>query len=246
MSRASNRIRSLTADSRSANNLHRQSRSASSANAPSLPSATPAGEGSGLVAAGGSDFYHHSTPREREEDEPQYYGASPIDALMTVGSASSHSSAASSVFSTNLAAHSTHDSRYTMNTSTLTPLTHAESSPPGKMLSPRSHKRSYEQMQNGAPNTANHTSNTDSPYLAPGSTSRAVSEAAITPVQTPPDASLQARPGPGEVTAVKIIYDPEHDKSLDPKQRRHMKPSYRTFTPEVRSTSMQALIADMR
>ena len=155
---------------------------------------------------------------------------------MTVGSASSHSSAASSVFSTNnTGAYSTHDSRYNMNN--LTPLTHTESSPPGKMLSPRSHKRSYEQMQNG-------TTTTDSPYLAPGSsTSRAVSESAITPVQTPPDASLQARPGPGEVTAVKIIYDPEHDKSLDPKQRRHMKPSYRTFTPEVRSTSMQALIS---
>ena len=155
---------------------------------------------------------------------------------MTVGSASSLSSAASSVFSSNLAAPlSAND--YTMNN--LTPLTHTDSSPPGKMLSPRSHKRSYEQMQNGATINSPYHSHL-SHHLAPGSTSRAVSET-ITPVQTPPDASLQARPGPGEVTAVKILYDPEQDKSLDAKQRRHMKPTYRTLTVEVRSTSMQVV-----
>lgn len=162
---------------------------------------------------------------------------------MTVGSASSLSSAASSVFSTNLTApHSAND--YNMNN--LTPLTHTDSSPPGKMLSPRSHKRSYEQMQNGLTNSPYHNPNNHRTHLAaPGSTSRAVSET-ITPVQTPPDASLQARPGPGEVTAVKILYDPEQDKSLDAKQRRHMKPTYRTLTVEVRSTSMQVVVADTR
>lgn len=152
---------------------------------------------------------------------------------MTVGSASSHSSAHSSVFSTNLSAHSTNASRYEMNT----PLTTTESSPPNKMLSPRSQKRSYEQMQNGE--------NTKSPYLAPagGSTTSRAASPALTPVQTPADQGLQARPGPGEVMAVKILYDPEQDKSLDAKQRRHMKPTYRTITAEVRSTSMQQYIA---
>jgi histone-lysine N-methyltransferase SETD1 len=162
---------------------------------------------------------------------------------MTVGSASSLSSATSSVFSNTLATTPLSASDYNMNN--LTPLTHTESSPPGKMLSPRSHKRSYEQMQNGATNSPYHHHTHHTHLAPPGSTSRAVSET-ITPVQTPPDASLQARPGPGEVTAVKILYDPEQDKSLDAKQRRHMKPTYRTLTAEVRSTSMQVVVADTR
>jgi histone-lysine N-methyltransferase SETD1 len=183
-----------------------------------------------------------TTPREG--DEQQHYGAtstSPTDILMTVGSASSLSSVASSVFSNHFFATPTTDSRYNM--SNLTPLTNnTESSPPGKMLSPHSHKRSYEQMHNGGiTNTHTHS---HSPYLAltaggSNACSRAASEA-ITPVQTPPDSGQQPRPsGPGEVTAVKILYDPEQDKSLDTKQRRQMKPTYRTLTTEVRPTSMQ-------
>jgi histone-lysine N-methyltransferase SETD1 len=91
-------------------------------------------------------------------------------------------------------------------------------------------------MQNGT---------STSPYLAPGTTSRGVSET-ITPVQTPPEPDLQARPGPGEVTCIKNIYDPELDEKLQDerykKERRHLKPTYRTYTVEVRSTSMQVLL----
>jgi histone-lysine N-methyltransferase SETD1 len=227
MSRASDRVGSLSADSRLAEqrrSTHHQSPShPQQSNAQSLSSATLAQAGNRSSKAG-AEF--QATPRE---DDEQHYGASPGDILTTGGSTSSLSSAASSVFSNNLSAYSSNDLRHNMNT--LTPLTHTESSPPGKMLSPRSQKRSYEEMHNGT---------SKSPYLAPGTKSRAVSET-LTPVQTPPESNLQARPGPGEITAITRIYDPEGDKSLDSKQRRHMKPTYRTYTVEVRSTSMQLL-----
>jgi histone-lysine N-methyltransferase SETD1 len=163
-----------------------------------------------------------STPFD--DDEPQR--VSPGDLLNTVGSASSLSSAASSVFSANLTVNGHYGSTSNMNT--LTPLTNTESSPP-KPLSPRSGKRTFEQMHNGS---------ISSPYLAPADESRGASRT-ITPVQTPPEPSLQARPGPRTVKGVKLIYDPEVDPSLSSKERKKYKPRYKEFGAEVRSTSMR-------
>jgi histone-lysine N-methyltransferase SETD1 len=167
-----------------------------------------------------------STPHEEDES----HRVSPGDVLNTVGSASSLSSAASSVFSNNLAANAYNASISSMHA--LTPLTNTESSPPGKMLSPRSAKRTYDQMQNGA---------TTSPYLAPAADSRGVSRT-ITPVQTPPENTLQARPGPGEVKGLKITLDPLTDPKLTSKERKILKPTYREFGAEVRSTSMRVYL----
>jgi histone-lysine N-methyltransferase SETD1 len=174
----------------------------------------------------GSSAQHRSAPHaDNEAREPQR--VSPDDLLIHVGSASSLSSAASSVFSTNFATSSYSGATFSM--AALTPLTNAESSPPGKPLSPSSTKRSFEQMQNGAGT---------SPYLAPSGDSRAVS-ATITPVQTPPEPNLQARPGPGVVKGSKLIYDPEVDQNLSSKERKKYKPRYKDFGAEVRSTSMR-------
>lgn len=179
--------------------------------------------GQHTVANTGSEQRHPPL----DDDEPQR--VSPGDLLNTVGSASSLSSAASSVFSANLAVNGHNASASAMNT--LTPLTNTESSPP-KPLSPRSGKRSFEQMHNGT---------ISSPYLAPAAESRGASET-ITPVQTPPEPSLQARPGPRAVKGVKLIYDPEVDSSLNSKERKKYKPRYKEFGAEVRSTSMRVFL----
>lgn len=231
MSRASDRVGSSAVDSRvsehrrSSNHQSHSHSHSHQTKGQSSPSPASAASNSGLLKAG-ADF--RTTPREEDD---QHYGTSPGDTLNTVGSASSHSSAASSVFSNHLSAYSTSDSRYNMNT--LTPLTQSESSPPGKPPSPRSQKRTYADMQNGT---------SKSPYLAPDSTSRAVPET-ITPVQTPPEPHSQALPGPGKVTCIKRVYDPINDKSLKTeKEKRQATPTYRTITNEVRSTSMQVLL----
>lgn len=166
-------------------------------------------------------------PAPRQEDEPQR--VSP-DELNTVGSASSLSSVASSVFSSNLHAHSYNGTLSNMNA--LTPLTTADSSPPGKPLSPRTAKRSYEQMHNGS---------TTSPHLAHTGDARGISET-LTPVQTPPESDLQARPGSGAIKGNRLIYDPENDPNLTPKERKKYKPRYKDFGAEVRSTSMRVYL----
>ncbi|KAE9974189.1 hypothetical protein EG328_003975 [Venturia inaequalis] len=104
--------------------------------------------------------------------------------------------------------------------SALTPLTNAESSPSnGKMLSPRSTKRTYDDMRNGA---------SESPYLAPTTDTPGT----ITPVQTPPENRLQARPGPGVVKGLKITLDPVLDHKVSSKERKTLKPTYREFGAE--------------
>jgi histone-lysine N-methyltransferase SETD1 len=170
---------------------------------------------------------HSNTPH----DEDELNRISPSDVLNTVGSASSLSSTASSVFSNTIASHAPDGSL--SNMSALTPLTNAESSPSNsKMLSPRSTKRTYDDMRN---------SESDSPYLAPIADSRAASRT-ITPVQTPPENKLQARPGPGEVKGLKITLDPAVDHKVSSKERKTLKPTYREFGAEVRSTSMGVLL----
>lgn len=166
-----------------------------------------------------------------EDDEPQR--VSPGDLLNTVGSASSLSSAASSVFSSNQANMSYHNG-FASSSHALTPLTNAESSPPGKLPSPRTAKRTFEQMH--------HASISTSPYHAPAGDAHGTPQT-ITPVQTPPEPSLQARPGPGEAKGCKLTYDPETDPQLTSKDRRKFKPKYKTFGAEVRSTIMLTMIS---
>jgi histone-lysine N-methyltransferase SETD1 len=172
-----------------------------------------------------------SSQRTTPHDEDELHRVSPSDVLNTVGSASSLSSTASSVFSNTIASHAPDGAL--SNMSALTPLTNAESSPSNsKMLSPQSTKRTYDEMRNG---------DTASPYLAAAADSRAASRT-ITPVQTPPEKHLQARPGPGEVKGLKITLDPILDHKVSSKERKTLKPTYREFGAEVRSTSMRVYL----
>jgi histone-lysine N-methyltransferase SETD1 len=234
MSRVKDRLADFfeisTTDRKTSNTRHPQSQH-SSPSAPAAKSSSSSSKRSRLDSNNHSSAHalssaqHRSVPHEDDEgQEPQR--VSPDDLLNTVGSASSLSSTASSVFSTNLAVGAYNST--TANMASLTPLTNAESSPPGKPLSPLSGKRTFEQMQNGA---------VTSPYLAASADSRAVS-ATITPVQTPPEPNLQARPGSGVVKGSKLIYDPEIDQNLSSKERKKYKPRYKDFGAEVRSTSM--------
>lgn len=167
---------------------------------------------------------HRNTPR----DDDELQRISPSDVLNTVGSASSLSSNTSSVFSNAIQSHAADASL--SNMSALTPLTNAESSPSnGKMLSPRSTKRTYDDMRIDA---------SESPYLAPA----ADTPETITPIQTPPEDRLQARPGPGVVKGLKITLDPVLDPKISSKERKTLKPTYREFGAEVRSTSMRVLL----
>ncbi|KAF2474882.1 SET domain-containing protein [Lindgomyces ingoldianus] len=116
------------------------------------------------------------------------------DLLNGVGSTSSLASSASSVFS------SATNMSYPGHTSSLhalTPLTSTDSSPPGKLPSPRSAQPSTETMHATAA----------LPHCAPATNvSNNVAET-MTPVHTPPDAKLAVRPTDGNMGS-RILYDP--------------------------------------
>lgn len=180
-------------------------------------------------ATSASDLHKFPTLHTAPRNDDELLKTSPGDLVNSVGSANSLSSAPSSVFS-----HAQLDmSAYGTGTGasgppTLTPVTNTESSPPAKMLSPRSAKRTYEQMQNGV-----------SPHRAPDASSQNASET-ITPIQTPPDPPKQARPGPKDVKGIKCTYDPEVDEKLSSSDRKRYKARYKAFGAEVRSTSTQS------
>jgi hypothetical protein len=135
------------------------------------------------------------------------------DLLNGVGSASSHASTASSVFSSSGTAHPSTMSGCGPTTSSssihaLTPLTNTDSSPPGKTVSPRS-ARPFDD--------ALHPNSAAGAFDAPGGSD--VSET-ITPIHTPPENRLQARPGPGQEKGFKLVYDPDRDKELTREQKK--------------------------
>ncbi|KAH7072907.1 SET domain-containing protein [Paraphoma chrysanthemicola] len=96
----------------------------------------------------------------------------------------------------------------------LTPLTSSDSSPPGKLPSPRSAKPSYETMNA-----------TVSSRAAPSSAPNNVADT-ITPVNTPPETRRSILPADGKV-AKRLVYDPYIDAKLD-KKTRGKQPQYRT------------------
>jgi len=164
-----------------------------------------------------------TTSTLHNDDEPQVI--SPGDLVNSIGSASSLSSTASSIFSGNLPTMPAYGAGASGPPS-LTPITNTESSPPAKTLSPRAAKRTYDQMQNGT-----------SPYPAHDASSQNATST-ITPIQTPPDPPKQARPGLKEVKGVKCTYDPEIDDKLSSADRKRYKARYKAFGAEVRSTSI--------
>ncbi|KAF2133953.1 histone H3-K4 methyltransferase Set1 [Dothidotthia symphoricarpi CBS 119687] len=97
----------------------------------------------------------------------------------------------------------------------LTPLTSTDSSPPGKLPSPRPTTRTYETMHATA--SSSH---------APPSSALANGTDAITPVNTPPETRTSVFPADG-VLGARLNYDPVLDTKLDKKARQQRQPVYK-------------------
>ncbi|KZM23189.1 histone-lysine N-methyltransferase [Ascochyta rabiei] len=96
----------------------------------------------------------------------------------------------------------------------LTPLTNADSSPPGKQPSPRSTRPSYDTMPKSAASRA------------PPSSAPPNGTDTITPVNTPPETRISIFP-PDGVLGQRITYDPLLDSKLDKKARQSRPPTYK-------------------
>ncbi|KAF1845686.1 histone H3-K4 methyltransferase Set1 [Cucurbitaria berberidis CBS 394.84] len=96
----------------------------------------------------------------------------------------------------------------------LTPLTSSDSSPPGKLPSPRSITSSYETMHATSASTR----------AAPSSASNNVTNT-ITPINTPPETRISVFPSDG-VLGQRLTYDPLLDPKLDKKARQSRTPKY--------------------
>lgn len=138
------------------------------------------------------------------EDSDQLSG----DILNGVGSASS-SSTASSVFSANLTGTAMPGAN-NLNFTTLTPLTHSDSPPNGKSISP---------TVDGIPHSAMDARNiiTDSNH------------GSMTPSYTPPSYRNSARSLNVPITGQKCTYDPELDRNLASKDKRKARALFATF-----------------
>ncbi|KAI9755142.1 MAG: U4/U6-U5 snRNP complex subunit lsm6 [Chaenotheca gracillima] len=139
------------------------------------------------------------------------------DLLNGVGSASSHTSTGSSVFSANNPPTVANGPGVPSNAHALTPLTNMESSPPGKLPSPPHSRSTYR-----AAASEDYQNRGD-----PGEGADA-----ITPVQTPPPSRKQMRPSGKEVKGSKCTYDPELDKGLNSKEKKKRKAVYKEFGQE--------------
>ena len=147
------------------------------------------------------------TIQEKNTHSPGSHGPLRTDVLTSSRSDTSASSVASSVFSA--VGTMSHPGR-TASLQALTPLTSSDSSPPGKLPSPRSAKPPNETMH------ATHTS-----HNAPTSAAKNGADT-ITPVNTPPETIKSIWPADGNI-GVKMLYDPHLDRKLHGDERRKYK-----------------------
>jgi [histone H3]-lysine4 N-trimethyltransferase SETD1 len=172
-----------------------------------------------------SEQQHYGAPHNSEDkakanavgEEDDVTRGDSGDLLNGVGSASSHASTASSVFSN---AQPTASS-YAGNSSSLhalTPMTNTSYSPPGKLTSPQILKG-----VDGSVQTLGLQVEQDAQD----------SSEAITPVQTPPEPREQARPGPGEEKGFILRYDPELDREITKEQRKKRRAEPKVFGLQV-------------
>lgn len=138
--------------------------------------------------------------------------------LNLVDSGSATPSPASSTFSPPI---TMSRSGHAISLHALTPLTSSDSSPPGKLPSPRSAKPSYETM-----------SATASSRTAPSSALNNETDT-ITPVNTPPETKRTIWPADG-VVAKRLYYDPSTDTKIDKKARQSRPPQYKSIVDKVR------------
>lgn len=104
----------------------------------------------------------------------------------------------------------------------LTPLTSSDSSPPGKLPSPRSAK---------PPNETMHAATTS--HTAPSSAPAKHTADTITPVHTPPETRKSIWPADGNI-GVKMLYDPQLDRKLHGDEKRKYKAKYAQIKKLVR------------
>lgn len=101
-------------------------------------------------------------------------------------------------------------------------MTSSDSSPPGKLSSPRSAKHSYETMHAAA------ASSRAAPANAPNTITNT-----ITPAHTPPETRRSVFPADG-VLGQRLTYDPLLDSKLDKKTRQSRTPKYNPILDKVR------------
>ena len=195
------------ADRNSTHTFHGRAASPSGASRGGNDAATRSGENGRMKV---------EPPSNVQEDGETVHG----DLLNGVGSASS-TSTASSVFSSNHQPMNVTNNAGPHQTTSLTPLTNADSSPsrskstsPGKRLADQ-HQIRHHNVTHSPPRAASHVQPTFD-------TSR-------------PRAS--ARPGPGEPKGYKAVYDPELDKNvqkMSQRERKTLKVRYENFAENVR------------
>ncbi|KAI9728487.1 MAG: histone methyltransferase set1 [Chrysothrix sp. TS-e1954] len=143
------------------------------------------------------------------------------ESLNGVGSAGSHSTTVSSVFSNGgvngMASHNS----LANGTYSLTPLTNHDSSPPRRLPSPSYNKYRPDSKPPLRDSLSKHSSVNTRPMSPPVSMT--------TPNITPPHDPVKARPGKGESKGERAVYDPELDQKLSSKERRKLRPRYRSF-----------------
>jgi histone-lysine N-methyltransferase SETD1 len=168
---------------------------------------------SGLASPAASEYI--SIKGRDLTTSPDKNGRRTDDLLSSAASNSSVPTSASSVFSTNMSHAARNPSLHT-----LTPLTSTDSSPPGKLPSPRHAKQSHETMD--APS-----------YQAPSSASVKNIADTITPVHTPPDVRISIWPADGKL-GQRLNYDPMLDTKLDKKAKHGRGPTYKPILDKVR------------
>ena len=143
-----------------------------------------------------------------------------------IGSASSLTSTASSIFSNGSGqAHLLGHKNGGTGSHNLTPLTNHDSSPPAHSSSAFTRKAKAD---------ANHTLSPHASHSHDGADVAPTSSTAMTPDATPPQKRTEARPPPGEAKGIKVVYDPEFDPKVLAKDKRKVRARYRKFGEEVR------------
>ena len=197
-------------------------------NATYVPIARPApSDGEGDIINGVQNGAARIGPTSAvQEDNDLVQG----DLLNEVASASS-TSTSSSIFSTShRALGMAHPTDHHTSTS-LTPLTNLDSSPPANNHYSPKGKYNCEIVASGGTLRR-------SPFHEPLHNAFQTR----TPDYTPLQKKCQARPGRGEIKGAKIKYDPERDKKLTSKERKGRVAEYTNFGKEVRLDLISAPI----
>ena len=174
----------------------------------------PSAGGTARSAAGKASLQPLSNAKHIESIRPDSVQVSPVDQeqstgdlLNGVGSASS-TSTASSIFSSGLSSGKALSNG--IHFSAMTPLTNIEPSPPAKAISPVAE---------------NDAEMADATVLA----ASIMDNSAMTPSQTSPAMRKRARERGYVVKGSKVLYDPDLDKTVNSKDKKKMKATFKDF-----------------